>query len=121
MAFAMGIFIGMSPLLGIHTVLGILFASLFRLNRLISLVGVYVTNPWTIIPIYSFSTWVGAKLLGVHDIIPHIDWHHLTFSMLFNEFRHLVGPFFLGTMVVATVSAVVSYPVIYRIAIRNRD
>jgi uncharacterized protein (DUF2062 family) len=53
----MGVFIGMSPLLGIHTVLGLFAASVLRLNRLITLVGVYVTNPWTIVPIYSFGTW----------------------------------------------------------------
>ena len=117
MAFAVGVFIGMSPLLGIHTILGLLAAWLFRLNRLITLVGVFVTNPWTIVPIYSFGTWVGAKLIGLDNLLPVIDdWSHITLIGLFKEFRPLLLPFLIGNTVICIVSAVVSYILIYKAA-----
>jgi hypothetical protein len=115
-AFATGVFIGMSPLLGIHTVLGIAVAWKFSLNRLVTLVGVYITNPWTIVPIYTFGTWTGAKILGMHDVLPDIDWNNISMQGLLEEFRHLVFPFILGSTIVGTVTAVVSYILVYRAA-----
>jgi hypothetical protein len=115
-AFAIGVFIGMSPLLGIHTILGLLAAWVFRLNRLITIVGVYVTNPWTIVPIYSFGTWIGAKIIGMDNLIPAIDWSHITFVGFFKEFRPLLLPFLIGNTAIGIVSAVVSYILIYKAA-----
>jgi len=119
-AFAIGVFIGMSPLLGIHTILGLLAAWLFRLNRLITLVGVYITNPWTIVPIYSFGTWIGARIMGMHKIIPVIDWTQITLLGFFKEFRPLLLPFLIGSTVIGIVSAVISYVLIYKAAKKYR-
>jgi hypothetical protein len=115
-AFAIGVFIGMSPLLGVHTVLGLFAAWLFRLNRLITLVGVYVTNPWTIVPIYSFGTWFGARIMGIDNLLPAIDWSHITLIGFFKEFRPLLLPFLIGNTVIGIVSAVLSYVVVYTAA-----
>ena len=115
-AFAIGVFIGMSPLLGVHTVLGLFAAWLFRLNRLITLVGVYVTNPWTIVPIYSFGTWFGARIMGMDNLLPVIDWSHITLIGFFKEFRPLLLPFLIGNTVIGIVSAVLSYVVVYTAA-----
>ncbi|GAB4416407.1 MAG: DUF2062 domain-containing protein [Thermodesulfovibrionales bacterium] len=119
MAFATGVFIGMSPLFGIHTLLGILVAWVFRLNKLATIVGVYITNPWTIIPIYTFSTWVGAKCLGINSILPDVDWRHITFTRLLNEFSPLLMPFVVGTMLIGTITSVLSYIIIYKVVNRR--
>ncbi len=115
MAFAVGIFIGMSPLFGVHTLLGLLVAYVFRLNKLTTIVGVYITNPWTIIPIYTFSTWVGARCLGVNNILPDVDWRNITFSALLNDFSPLLMPFIVGTIIISFASAVMSYFIIYHL------
>jgi uncharacterized protein len=115
-AFALGIFIGMSPLLGIHTVLGLAAAWIFKLNRLITLVGVYVTNPWTIVPIYSFATFCGAKVLGMENVLPAIDWNNITLLGFFSEFRPLLMPFLIGTTLLGAVSAFLGYLFIYNAA-----
>ena len=118
--FAIGVFIGMSPLLGIHTVLGLAVAWIFKLNRLVTLVGVFVTNPWTIVPIYTFGTWIGARLMNVNNIIPHIDWTHMTFAGLIGEFRPLVVPFIVGNTLIGLICAVISYILIYMAVKRSR-
>jgi len=120
MAFAVGVFIGMSPLLGVHTVLGILCAYAFRLNKFVTIVGVYVTNPWTIVPIYTFGTWIGAGLVGVHDIVPDIDWANLSIKELLGGFRPLLLPFMIGTTVLGTVSAALSYVLVLRMVRKYR-
>lgn len=120
LSFAIGVFIGMSPFLGIHTILGIICAYLFRLNKFVTIIGVYITNPWTIIPIYTFSTWFGAKILGVERVIPSIDWERITLSRLLSELGPLLKPFVIGTLFVGFISALISFVIIYYL-VRKRD
>ena len=113
LAFSSGVFIGMSPLLGLHTVLGVLAAWLFRLNTFAIIAGVYVTNLWTIVPIYAFSTWLGAKCLGIEYLIPDTDWPDVSFSFILNSFEHLLLPFIFGTFMVGSLTSGASYIIIY--------
>lgn len=121
LSFAMGIFIGMSPVIGLHTAIGVGAAYLFRTNKFVTIVGVYVTNPWTIVPIYTFATWLGAKLLGIDKIIPPLKWHAISFSYLFNEVRFLLWPFIFGSTLVGLVSAIVGYVVVYHAVVKQRS
>lgn len=120
-SFAVGIFIGMSPILGLHTVLGLFFAWIFRLNKFVTIIGVYITNPWTIVPIYTFATWFGAKLLGIKEIIPSIDWNNISFKYLLNEMSHLLLPFVFGTTLLGLVSAITGYIIIYQAVMKSRQ
>jgi hypothetical protein len=115
-SFAIGIFLGMSPLIGLHTVLALAAAWIFRLNRLVILSGVYVTNPWSVIPIYTFCTWVGTLLLGIDDVLPTVDWRHMTMSSVFGDLRYILLPFVVGSTVVGLFSSVLSYFVIRAMA-----
>lgn len=116
LAFATGVFIGMSPLLGLHTLLGFVVAWIFRLNPFALLAGVYITNPWTIVPIYTFSTYVGAQCLGIEQIIPKIDWSDISFNYLLNNLEPLIMPFVVGTLMIGTLTSVISYIIIYKAA-----
>ena len=50
-AWAVGLTIGFSPLMGLHTVLALLLALVFRLNKVDVFLGTLVVNPWTL-PVY---------------------------------------------------------------------
>ena len=113
-AFAMGVFIGMSPFLGVHTVLGLALAWVFRLNKLITLMGVYITNPWTIVPIYTLGTWFGTRLMGMHSVVPEIDWSNMTLLGFFSSFRPLILPFLIGNTLMGAVAAALSYAIVLR-------
>ncbi len=119
-AFAVGVFIGMSPFLGIHTLLGLALAWQLKLNKFVTLIGVYVTNPWTIVPIYSFGTWVGVKVMGIDNIIPVVDWSHITFLGVIDNFRPLLVPFIVGSLLVGSVAAVISYMTVYGMVKKHR-
>lgn len=120
-AFALGVFIGMSPFLGIHTILGLALAWQLKLNKFVTLIGVYVTNPWTIVPIYSFGTWVGAEVMGLHNIIPAIDWSHITFLGIIENFKPLLLPFLVGSLLVGSIVSVIAYMTIYGLVRKNRE
>ena len=121
LSFGIGVFVGMSPLLGLHTVLGIFIAWALRLNKFVTIVGVYVTNPWTIVPIYTFATWLGARLLGLEHILPEINWHSLGVKELITDLEPILPPFIVGSLFLGAVSGVVGYVLIHYAVIRQRS
>lgn len=120
LSFGIGVFVGMSPLLGVHTLLGILLAWALRLNKFVTIVGVYVTNPWTIVPIYTFATWLGARLLGLRHILPEIDWHRIGITELLRDLEPILPPFIVGSLFLGLVCGVIGYVLIYLAVIRQR-
>ena len=110
--FAVGVFLGMSALIGLHAPIALALAWMFRLNRAVILSGVFVNNPWSIIPIYTFSTWIGTVLLGTDIKVSDIDWGHLSIGNAVNDFGQFILPFVVGTTVVGLLSAVISYVII---------
>src|SRR5947208_11659979 len=63
-AYALGVFFGFSPLLGLHTLLGLAFAFGLNLNRVAVLLGIYSNLPWILPAYYTLATVLGAALLG---------------------------------------------------------
>src|SRR5216117_342988 len=68
-AFALGVFFGFSPLLGLHTILGLVFAFALNLNRVAVLLGIYSNLPWILPAYYTLATMLGAAILRV-DVKP---------------------------------------------------
>ena len=115
LAFAVGIFLAFSPLLGLHTFLGLTIAFAFGLNRPAILIGVFVNNPWTLVPIYALGTYIGGHILGSPETsnLPEFAWRHLFrgsyWVQIVGQWR-LLKPMFLGSTILALCVAMVSYP-----------
>jgi uncharacterized protein (DUF2062 family) len=121
-AFAVGIFIGFSPLLGLHTVLAISIASLFRMNKLVTMIGTYVVNPWTIIPVYTFCTWVGIKMVDSEAALSRINFHEINLVNIFRTLKELIIPFVVGTLTLGIMAAILSFAFLYYLLLRvKRD
>jgi len=125
LAFALGVFVGISPFLGLHYIGALLLAWLFRLNKLVAVVGVSVNNPWTIVPLSTFCVWIGAKLMGIKDVLPEIDWAGISLTKIIGKFSDIeslkvmtkqlwpvISSFFVGSMLICTLSAIASYFII---------
>jgi uncharacterized protein (DUF2062 family) len=110
LSFSVGVFIAICPLLGLHTLLAVAACFLYRFNKFALFVGVYITNPWTIIPIYTFCMWVGAHLTGVELGAIDVDWANMRFMTILEDLEALVLPFFVGSTLVSVVAALLSYP-----------
>ena len=65
-AYAVGIFFGFSPMLGLHTVLGLAVAFAFNLNRVAVLLGIYSNLPWILPAYYSRNRPGGDPPVGCH-------------------------------------------------------
>jgi uncharacterized protein len=124
-AFALGVFLAFSPLLGLHTVLGLVLAFVFGLNRVAVLFGLLINNPWTIVPIYFAGTYVGRLFVAGAEW-PRIP--DLTLSRLANlEFWEglashwrVLKPLLLGSTILSVIFAAVSYAVALHLIRRGR-
>ena len=120
-AFAIGVFFGFSPLLGFHTLLGVLVAFLLNLNRVAVLLGVYTNLPWFLAPYYAIATMAGAEITG-HRLPPDLRarlgalfeeslFHGDFWRQLVVIMRPLVLPFTVGSTLCAVVLAMAAYQV----------
>ena len=60
---AVGTFYGLSPLYGLHTILGLVTAALSRANKAATLIMIWVNNPLTTLPILYGQYLLGTLLL----------------------------------------------------------
>lgn len=109
LSFGVGTFIGMSALLGLHVVTALVVAQCFRMNRKAMLIGVFVNNPWTLVPFYSLSAWLGLVLLNRPRSIPTVEWSSVTAASLFGEASALALPLILGSTGLGLVAGFTGY------------
>ncbi|MBK5254907.1 MAG: DUF2062 domain-containing protein [Vicinamibacteria bacterium] len=108
LAFAAGVFIAFSPLLGLHTLIAIAFAFAFGLNRVAVLAGAWI-NVWALAPCYAFGTFVGALLLGVDaGDLSAIDWSQ-GIGALGSTLSTLLWPILLGNTLLGLSMALPAY------------
>ena len=114
LAFALGVFIACTPTLGLHTVLALTLAFLFGLNRLAVLAGTFINNPWTVVPIYSGSAMLGARMLG--SPLPPPTFAGVTsladLGEFLSQFRPWLGPLTAGALVLGLAASILSFPIV---------
>lgn len=71
LGLALGILIGMLPVLGLQTVSAVFLASLLKWNKISAMLGTLISNPLTIPPLYTLTYFVGKKLTGLQHGLPH--------------------------------------------------
>lgn len=119
-AYGLGVFFGFSPVLGLHTVLGLVFAFALNLNRVAVLLGVYSNLPWILVPYYTLATWLGAEILGV-DVPPGVTETFIAAleNRSWSDFRRAavnLKPFFWAFILGSTIGAVLLGVIAYRVS-----
>lgn len=118
---AIGIFIGMTPTVGIQMILVLLFAAatsrLFYFNRVAAILTVYISNPLTMLPIYWFNYKVGTYFVAgdasreefakVLEYNGFAEW----WETILGLFVTIGWPLIVGSLVVAVSCGVASYPI----------
>ena len=129
-AFALGVFLGFSPFLGLHTIVAIALAFMLNLNRVAVLLGVYSNLPWIIAPYYAFTTMVGAAILrtkarpDLQERLGELFQISITSRAFWADLVHLLRPFLwsytIGSLLGASLLAVVAYRVSLEFVVRRR-
>ncbi len=67
LALAVGVFISCTPTFGVQTPLAFLVATVTRLNRAVTITGVWLNLPWVTPLVYAGAFRLGAAILPHHD------------------------------------------------------
>lgn len=128
-AYAVGVFFGFSPFLGLHTVLGLAAAFALNLNRVAVVLGIYSNLPWILPPYYTLATMAGAVLLQTE--VPPRLMSELTEAVAAGSWselrRHarslapLAWAYTLGSMLGAIGLALVAYRVSLAMILAHRS
>jgi uncharacterized protein (DUF2062 family) len=124
LAYSIGVFLGFSPFLILHTLAGLAIAFLFRLNRVAIFLGIWSNTPWWIVPYYMMATWVGMWVTGFQ-----IDWAALKeifrlglnkgfmgsdfWSSIASQSGFLLS-FGIGSLILCTLLGFLAYPLSLR-------
>lgn len=104
-AVAIGIFVAFIPVPFQMLIAGGL-ALLFNANLIISLAGVWITNPITAPPIMYFCYKIGLWILMRPATVFHFE---LSSQWLFSEINRIYPPLLVGSLLVGTVLSIIAY------------
>lgn len=123
LAFGIGVWIAFFPLWGIHTVMALGIAFLFRLNRPAVVIGAWINNPWTMAPLYTAGTCLGCALFHLPPTGFHVaaGAHGLSFFRTVGEgLLPYLRPFIIGNLVLGILAGLLSYAIARTALTRRR-
>jgi uncharacterized protein len=124
LGIAIGMFVTFTPLIGFQMAISVFLAWLLRANKLVGVPIVWISNPFTIIPIYYPCYAIGCWMLGTPVVVGEWERMKTAWGELLGDpttrwgdkvqfwWEHLmnfVGPLWLGCLLVATLAGIGSY------------
>lgn len=130
-AFAVGVFLSFSPLLGFQVVLAVGLALALRLSKTALFLGLWANMPWFMIPWYTATTLAGAFLLRIpvspnlgaelRTVIEHPFYRPVFWERLFEVAGPFLWAFLIGPTVGALMVGAVAYVALVRVLRARRS
>jgi uncharacterized protein (DUF2062 family) len=133
LGFAVGLFVALTPTVGIQMALGAFIAHLLKANRALPVALAWISNPLTMGPLYYFNYRIGLLFLPGDEgagrvFIDSISGASLTdpeswwaaIKLMGAELWGVAGVLWLGSLIIATLAAVIAYPIVRRIVVAGR-
>ncbi len=134
LGFAIGVFVAMTPTMGIQMVTAAAIAAAFRANKILSMAAVWISNPVTMVQIYYLNWRVGQYFVDtslvsgesavqgqINQIIESIGglsnlFFHLLDKAFWSEVLRLVWglgvELWIGSFIVGIICALPSYVIL---------
>jgi uncharacterized protein len=122
LGFALGLFVGMTPFIGLHTVMAVPLAALLKWNKISAAVAVWFTNAATAPFIYSITYIVGAHIVGIKKVFSWKDIESL--SAVYRLILHtpeMIWAMVIGGVVLGLPLAVAGYYLAFFVVGRYRE
>lgn len=118
--FAIGVFAGCFPLLGLQSLIGIFLATIFRASKVAAVAATWISNPLTYVPLFIFNYKIGKFFLRTEDAeLPSLS---ITSLNAFKELGATIAITLLaGSFIVGTILSIATYFYSLTILQRWRD
>lgn len=118
-SLAVGAYVAFSPFIGLHTLMIVVCAWLFRLNMAAMLIfSNIINNPWTFIPVYAAGyacgQWILSTMYAYDTVVLNPSWMCYINDVLSKTLgvSHIsLWSFMVGGNLLGVIAAVVVYPV----------
>lgn len=117
--FAVGVFFSFTPLVTLHMVLALAVALVFRFNKITTIAGAWVNNPYTMPFVFYGCFRLGEWIMGIRVTPPSFESY--TVETFLKAAVPYAAPLFLGTTIVGLAAAALGYVVVYRIAVKVKS
>ena len=104
---AIGVFVGMTPTVPLHTVLAVLIALILKKSKLAAALGVWVANPFCLPFIYLLDYKVGQMLTGSEA--PSLAISNFSIANLVQLGWSISYPLLFGGVITGILCAIPSY------------
>jgi uncharacterized protein (DUF2062 family) len=122
LGFALGLFVGITPTMGIQMIIAVFFAALFKWNKISSAIGVWISNPLTAPLIYSLTYLLGAGILGLKNSFRLSDLQGITAVVeILKKAPEIFVALIIGGIVLGFPIAVLGYYLSYAAIQRYRE
>ena len=122
---AIGVLLGFTPLFGLKTLLALLLAALFRVNKIAAVVAVslhdLVLPLWPVVLRLEFA--IGYWLLhNPHQWPPRLDLHRVDYRVWFHwkHFAAVGGPTLLGSLLIGVPASILVFFLIRTVVARRQ-
>ncbi len=108
---AVGVFCGCFPFFGFQSLMGVCLAGIVRGNYLLAVLGTWISNPITYLPLYWLNYKVGTIFLGQGTDFNNFS--ELTQGEIWNEGLHLSSRILLGSLIVGLMLGLIMGCILY--------
>ncbi len=120
----LGMFLAFTPTVGIQIILAVILATLLNVNRPAAMIPVWITNPVTVAPIYTFNYWLGLKFvdgpplsevsslfINIGKTMARLEFWDIDklFMSVVDMGRETLVPLLVGSLVIGLVTGVTVY------------
>ncbi|MEC4682910.1 MAG: DUF2062 domain-containing protein [Nitrospirota bacterium] len=118
LSFATGFASAFLPPFGFHSILVALLAYVFKLSLPIGLLGSWMNNPWTFVPVflpaYLAEIKVGCLLLHMETHLPNLKaLSEMPKGAILAQIKAVLYPFLIGSTLFSVLAFFLSFPVVY--------
>jgi uncharacterized protein (DUF2062 family) len=106
MGMAVGVFVAVTPTIPFHTTIAVVMAFALKASKPAAVIGVWISNPVTIPPLYYGSYKLGMLMLGRSDAL---DPSALSLQELFKQGADITIAMIIGGALLGIVPAIGSY------------
>lgn len=128
---AIGLVVGLTPFIGLHFFIVLGLAQLMRASKVLAMLAIFISNPWTVVPICVYEGRLAEKVMGceeqlftmeaVREVFFDAEGHQtLTQRLRRIATRKEIGDYLfrmmVGGLIIAIPLAAGGYWVTYRLA-----
>jgi len=121
MGVIMGLWVSLTPTVGIQMTIVVILGTLMRANRIVAVAMTWISNPVTFVPMYYGYYKLGLWITGRQGItyseideLVRVNESRSSWDVIVEAFEVLGTPLWIGSLVIATLIAIPAYPFVLR-------